>query len=78
LEVTPLDDGCTEPLALFFGQSDTDGLAFDLARPLVAGAAGPWATVLDGTVVKCSVEEPRKRQIRVKNFNSFAPLAVFA
>ena len=36
-----------QPLVLLLREGDTHGLAFDLARPLVAGAAGPGAAVLD-------------------------------
>src|SRR6266511_3442659 len=47
LEMATLDYHRTQPLVLFFRQSYAHGLAFDLARPLVAGPASPRATVLD-------------------------------
>lgn len=47
LELAPLSDGALEPLKLLLGQRHTDGFAFDLASPLVTGAAGARSAVLD-------------------------------
>ena len=47
LEMTPVFDGGFEPVILFGGKSEADGFAFDLAGPLVVGAAGAGSAVLD-------------------------------
>src|SRR5258708_1710267 len=39
-------DGRLQPVVLLFGEGNADGLAFDLAGPLIMGATGPGAEVL--------------------------------
>ena len=48
LEGAPVGNGLLEPLVLFFGQSDTNGLAFDFAGPRITRTAPGGAAVLDG------------------------------
>ena len=47
LEMTPVFDGGFEPVILLGGESEADGFAFDLARPLVVGTTGAGSAVLD-------------------------------
>ena len=47
LECPPVGDGLVEPLELFFGESQTDGFAFDLTGPLKAGATCTGPAILD-------------------------------
>ena len=47
LGLMPIINGLFQRLILLPGQSDRDRLGLDLARPLIAGAAGSRAPVLD-------------------------------
>ena len=46
LQLAPLRDGGAQPRILLTGECDADGLAFDLARPLEAGAARTGPAIL--------------------------------
>src|SRR5207247_8698854 len=67
-ESSPLDYRRTQPLLLFCGQSYAHGLAFDLARPLVAGPASPRATVLGVAVADPTDLSQAAAQARVLGF----------
>ena len=47
LGLVPIIDGLLQRLILLPGERYRDRLGFDLARPLIAGAAGSRAPVLD-------------------------------
>ena len=47
LRLVPVIYGLLQSLILLSGQSDRDRLGLDLARPLIAGAAGAGPPVLD-------------------------------
>jgi len=46
LDRSPVGNGGFEPLKLFLGQGDTDGLTFDLAGPLIGSTATAGYPVL--------------------------------
>src|SRR5437867_757110 len=46
LNLTPVDNGRTQPLVLLAGQGHTEGFTPDFTRPLVAGSARPGSPVL--------------------------------
>ena len=47
LKQTPLSNGVAEPEVLLAGECDADGLALDLAGPLIARPASAGSTILD-------------------------------
>ena len=62
LELSPLGDSVDEPEVLVAGEGDADGLAADLAGPLVAGAAGAGATVLRHFCLAIASARPKSRR----------------
>ena len=47
LDAAPIGNGLLEPLVLFLGQGNTNGLAFDFAGPGITSATGSGSPILD-------------------------------
>lgn len=68
LQLAPLEDGRLKPLKLRLGKGDAYRLAFDLARPLVAGAAGTRPAILHVSLADPTALGQRSAQAGIRAF----------
>jgi len=68
LEFSPLRDGRSQPFILLLGKSHADRFAFDLASPLITGAAGAGTAILHVALTDPTDASETSAQLRILDF----------